>query len=516
MAGTVFDLAIIGGGINGCGIARDAAGQGRSVFLCEQDDLASATSSASTKLIHGGLRYLEHYEFRLVREALQEREVLWRMAPHIIRPLRFVLPHHEGLRPAWLLRLGLFLYDHLGGRSLLPGTRSVWLRQDPAGVPLKASYRLGFEYSDCWVEDARLVVLNAMDAAARGAVIRTRTRCLSAVRENGLWSVTLEDRWTGQRSHIRARTLVNAAGPWVARFISEAVQAPTPARVRLVQGSHIVVRKLFDHERCYIFQNADGRIVFAIPFERDFTLVGTTDRDYAGDPAAPAVSSEEVSYLCAAVSGYFNQRIMPADIVWSYSGVRPLYDDGASDAQAVTRDYVLNLDAPEGQPVLLNVFGGKITTYRRLAEAAMARLAPHLPGNAANDRWTEDAALPGGDFPVTGFDTLAAALGAEHPYLTPEHVRRLARAYGTRAGQLLEGSRKATDLGKRFGADLTEREVVYLMDREWAVTAADVVWRRSKLGLRLTREEAASLDTWMAARRAAASLSPALAVRGSR
>jgi glycerol-3-phosphate dehydrogenase len=508
VAGSVFDLAIIGGGINGCGIARDAAGQGRSVFLCEQDDLASATSSASTKLIHGGLRYLEHYEFRLVREALQEREVLWRLAPHIIRPLRFVLPHHDGLRPAWLLRLGLFLYDHLGGRSLLPGTRTVRLRSDPAGVPLKPSYRFGFEYSDCWVEDARLVVLNAMDAGARGAVIRTRTRCRSASREDGLWSVSLEDRWSGQRSHIRARTLVNAAGPWVASFLNEAVQAPAPARIRLVQGSHIVVRRLFDHERCYIFQNADGRIVFAIPFERDFTLVGTTDRDYAGDPGAPAASGEEISYLCAAVSSYFNRRILPADIVWNYSGVRPLYDDGSSAAQTVTRDYVLALDAPEGQPALLSVFGGKITTYRRLAEAAMARLAPHLPGRAANASWTGGEALPGGDFPVNGFDTLAAALGAEHPYLPPEHVRRLARAYGTRAGRLLEGCRKAADLGRRFGADLSEREVAYLMDHEWAAAAADVVWRRSKLGLRLTRDEIASLDSWMGARRQAAAEPP--------
>ena len=302
MAGTVFDLAIIGGGINGCGIARDAAGRGRSVFLCEQDDLASATSSASTKLIHGGLRYLEHYEFRLVREALQEREVLWRMAPHIIRPLRFVLPHHEGLRPAWLLRLGLFLYDHLGGRSLLPGTRTVRLRQDSAGVPLKAAYRFGFEYSDCWVDDARLVVLNAMDAVARGAVIRTRTRCIGATRDSGVWLVTLENRDSGKCSQIRARSLVNAAGPWVARVIADQVQARPPAQIRLVQGSHIVVRKLFDHDRCYIFQNADGRIVFAIPYERDFTLIGTTDRDYKGDPASPAASTTKALGLTSRLS----------------------------------------------------------------------------------------------------------------------------------------------------------------------------------------------------------------------
>lgn len=500
-SGKIYDVAIIGGGINGCGIARDAAGQGRTVFLCEQDDLASATSSSSTKLIHGGLRYLEHHEFRLVREALQEREVLWRMAPHIIRPLRFVLPHHEGLRPAWLLRLGLFIYDHLGGRSLLPGTRTLRLRRDEVGQPLKSTYRYGFEYSDCWVEDARLVVLNAMDAAARGAVIRTRTRCVAASRDNGLWTVTVEDRWTGQRERIRARSLVNAAGPWVARFIAEAVHAQPPAKVRLVQGSHIVVRKLFDHERCYIFQNADGRIVFAIPFERDFTLIGTTDRDYTGDPGAPTATAEEIAYLCSAVSGYFNQRIEPAEVVWSYSGVRPLYDDGASDAQAVTRDYVLALDAPDGLAPLLNVFGGKITTYRRLAEAALAKLMPLLPGNATAESWTAGTALPGGDFPVTGFDAAVAALIAAHTYLAPEHAKRLVRAYGTRAGVVLHGCRSAADLGQRFGADLTEREVGYLIDHEWAATAHDIVWRRSKLGLRLTRDEIASLDAWMAARR---------------
>jgi len=499
--GKVFDVAIIGGGINGCGIARDAAGRGRTVYLCEQDDLASATSSSSTKLIHGGLRYLEHHEFRLVREALQEREVLWRLAPHIIWPLRFVLPHHEGLRPAWLLRLGLFIYDHLGGRSLLPGTRTLRLRRDPVGVPLKAPYRYGFEYSDCWVEDARLVVLNAMDAAARGAVIRTRARCVSASRDHGVWTVMVEDRWTGQRERIRARTLVNAAGPWVARFIAEAVHSQPPAKVRLVQGSHIVVRKLFDHDRCYIFQNADGRIVFAIPFERDFTLIGTTDRDYHGDPAAPAASAEEVSYLCTAVSGYFNQRVVPADIVWSYSGVRPLYDDGATDAQAVTRDYVLALDAPDGLAPLLNVFGGKITTYRRLAEAAMAKLAPHLPGNAGAESWTGGAALPGGDFPPTGFAAQVGSLLAAHPYLSSEHARRLVRAYGTRAGVVLHGCGSAADLGRRFGADLSEREIAYLMDHEWAATASDVIWRRSKLGLRLTRDEVAALDAFMASRR---------------
>ncbi|PWC31547.1 glycerol-3-phosphate dehydrogenase, partial [Azospirillum sp. TSO22-1] len=361
---------MIGGGINGCGIARDAAGRGASVFLCEQGDLASATSSASTKLIHGGLRYLEYYEFRLVREALKEREVLWRMAPHIIRPLRFVLPHLAGLRPAWFLRLGLFLYDHLGGRERLPGTRTLDLRTDEAGQPLKPGLKRAFEYSDCWVEDARLVVLNAQDAARLGATIRTRTRCVEAARRDGLWQVTVEDVRTGVRSTIRAKVLVNAAGPWVAEVLEQCLRTEVGHRIRLVQGSHIVVPRLFAHERCYIFQNADGRIVFAIPYERDFTLIGTTDQDYQGDPAGVHATEAEITYLCAAAGEYFATPIRPEDVVWSYSGVRPLFDDGASAAQAATRDYVLALDAPEGGAPLLSVFGGKITTYRKLAEAA--------------------------------------------------------------------------------------------------------------------------------------------------
>ncbi len=502
MVEPVFDIAIIGGGINGCGIAREAAGRGRSVFLCEQDDLASATSSASTKLIHGGLRYLEHYEFRLVREALQERETLWAMAPHIIWPLRFVLPHHSGLRPAWLLRLGLFLYDHIGGRQRLPGTRTLDLSRDAAGEPLKGLYSRAFEYSDCWVEDARLVVLNAMDAAARGAVIRTRTRCTGAVREGDGWTVNLEDTLSGRRERIKARTLINAAGPWVAQMAGTLLGGKTLAAVRLVQGSHIVVRKLFDHDRCYIFQNEDGRIVFAIPYERDFTLIGTTDRDYHGDPGGPKASEEEIAYLCNAATHYFSRRVTSADIVWTYSGVRPLYDDGTEEAQAVTRDYVLALDAAEGEPALLNVYGGKITTFRRLAEAAVEKIAPYLPGATPKAGWTRGATLPGGDFPVDGFARLAKAIATEHPYLSPEHARRLARAYGTRASLVLNGGRTIADLGRRFGADLTEREVVYLMDSEWAVTAADIVWRRSKLGLRMTRDEIAGLEDWMAARRA--------------
>jgi len=497
-----FDVAIVGGGINGCGIAREAAGRGFSVFLCEQDDLASGTSSASTKLIHGGLRYLEHYEFRLVRESLREREILWGMAPHIIRPLRFVLPHHAGLRPTWLLRLGLFLYDHLGGRTRLPGTRALDLRTDPAGAPLKAGYRLGLEYSDCWVEDARLVVLTAMDAAARGAVVQSRTRCVSAVRENGEWTLTVADRHTGTKATVRAAALVNAAGPWVDRVLASVQGVRSSARIRLVQGSHIVVPRRYEHDRCYIFQNADGRVIFAIPFDGDFTLIGTTERDYEGDPAAAAAGKEEIAYLCDAANEYFRAEISPADVVWTYSGVRPLYDDGTPEAGAVTRDYVLELDAPATGSALLSIFGGKITTFRGLAKAAVDRISPHLPAAPTPD-WPRDAPLPGGDFPVDGFEALVATVEASHPRLAPRQLRRLVRAYGTRTARVLDGARTPEDLGRCFGAGLTEREVRYLMEHEWAQTADDVVWRRSKLGLRMTPPEIDDLGAWMEASRVA-------------
>jgi glycerol-3-phosphate dehydrogenase len=366
-----YDLAIIGGGINGCGIARDAAGRGLDVFLCEQGDLAGATSSASTKLIHGGLRYLEYRAFRLVREALEERELLWRMAPHLITPARFVLPHHRGLRPAWLLRLGLMIYDRLGGRRLLPPTRVLDLRNDAAGEALKPGYRKAFEYSDCRVDDARLVIANAIDARDRGATIRTRTRCIRATRQGGLWHLVTEDLASGTETEIVARILINAAGPWVNAVLEQVIGLNTPAHVRMVQGSHIVVPRLFSHERCYMFQGGDGRIVFALPYEGAFTLIGTTDRDYHGDPAMVAASEDEIAYLARAASEYFKTPVHPDDVVWHYSGVRPLYDDGASKAAAATRDYLLELDAPKGQPALISVFGGKITTYRRLAEAAL-------------------------------------------------------------------------------------------------------------------------------------------------
>ena len=498
-----FDVAIIGGGINGCGIARDAAGRGLSVYLCEQSDLASGTSSASTKLIHGGLRYLEYYEFRLVREALQEREVLWCAAPHIVSPLRFVLPHHKGLRPAWLLRLGLFLYDHLGGRKLLPATSTLNLRSDAAGVPLKpGEFSKAFEYSDCWVDDARLVVLNAIDAARRGAEIRTRTRAVSATRQGDLWSLTTEHAENGERTVIQARTLVNAAGPWVARTLSDVAKVEAKAGIRLVQGSHIVVPKLFDHGRCYIFQNTDGRIVFAIPYEQDFTLIGTTDQDYQGELGNIRASADEIAYLCSVANGYFAKQITPKDVVWTYSGVRPLYDDGASAAQAATRDYVLAVDAEDKQPALLSVFGGKITTYRRLSEHALEKLSPFLGAAAARNKgWTGREPLPGGEFPVNGVASQVDHLLGRYNFLSRSHAARLVRMYGTRAKDLLGPAQSAADLGRDFGATLTEAEIDYLMREEWARTAADVLWRRSKLGLRLSAEQAAAVEAAMAARR---------------
>jgi len=492
--GPTYDIAIIGGGINGAAIARDAAGRGLSVFLCEQDDLASATSSASTKLIHGGLRYLERYAFRLVHEGLAEREVLLAAAPHIIRPIRFVLPHHRGLRPRWLLRLGLFIYDHLGGRKALPPTKSLDLTSDPAGAPLRPEYRRGFEYSDCTVDDSRFVLLNAMDARTHGAAILPRTRCVIAEREGDLWRLSLESAETGEPSVVQARTLVNAAGPWVADVLDHVVHGHAKAHVRLVKGSHVVVRKLFDHDRAYIFQNADKRIVFAIPYRQDFTLIGTTDDDYHGDPAEVAADDAEVAYLLASASEYFRQPVTEDGVVWTYSGVRPLYDDGASKAQEATRDYVLDVDAAEGQAPVLSVFGGKITTSRKLAEHALEKLAPFLKMGAP---WTKGASLPGGNFPIDGGADVVRALRAAYPFVTEAHAWRLVSAYGTRAPLFLSGARSLADLGHVFGADLTEAEVAWLVQEEWARTAEDVLWRRTKLGLRFSAEQVSVLEAWM-------------------
>ncbi len=489
-----YDLFIIGGGVNGCGIARDAAGRGLKVFLAEQGDLASGTSSASTKLIHGGLRYLEHYEFRLVREALIEREVLLNAAPHIIWPLRFVLPHHKGLRPWPILRLGLFLYDHLGGRKILPGTRSVNLRSDVTGKPLKDEYTRGYEYSDCWVEDARLVVLNARDAEAKGAVIRTRTKCTSARRVDGAWELTVAGP-DGAEEKVRARALINSAGPWVSQVLGAVVGRNDPDKIRMVKGSHLVVDKLYDHDRCYIFQNADGRICFAIPYEKDFTLIGTTDEDHKGDPGKPEISQAETDYMLRAVSEYFRKPVTRDNVRWAYSGIRPLYDDGASKAQEATRDYVLKLDHPEGGAPLLSVFGGKITTFRKLAESAMEKIEPFFP--QMGKPWTESATLPGGDFPFAEAGQRIAALSREYPFLAPSNAQRLFRAYGTEAGKILEGARSQADLGQSFGP-LSEREIDWLRRKEWAVSADDILWRRSKLGLHMSRQEQDALQHYMA------------------
>ncbi|MHA1522938.1 MAG: glycerol-3-phosphate dehydrogenase [Alphaproteobacteria bacterium] len=505
-----FDLAIIGGGINGCGIARDAAGRGLSVYLCEQNDLASATSSASTKLIHGGLRYLEYYEFLLVRKALIEREILLRNAPHIIWPMRFILPHHRGLRPAWLIRLGLFLYDHLGGRKILPGTKTLYLRTDAVGEPLRDEFVRGFEYSDCCVADSRLVVLNARDASDRGATIDVRTKCVGAERGEKLWQLTMEDADTGAKKEIAAKALVNASGPWVSEFLGQTIGANSPAKIRLVKGSHIVVPRHFAHDRAYIFQNSDNRIIFAIPYEENFTLIGTTEFDYDGDLGAVEINDEEIAYLCAAASEYFKKPVTVASVVHCFSGVRPLYDDGADDAKSTTRDYILELTGGPGSggsgsggsgsggsgneiAPLLNIFGGKITTYRRLAQAALRALYPD-----AGAPWTQNASLPGGDFPVDGFDMLVEKLIEEFDFLTPAHATRLARAYGTLVRHILKGATSIADLGENFGADLYAKEVAYLIEEEWARTADDVLWRRSKLGQRFSAAQSTRLADWMA------------------
>ena len=490
-----YDLAIIGGGINGCGIARDAAGRGLSVFLCERDDLACGASSASTKLIHGGLRYLEYYEFRLVREALQEREVLLRAAPHIIWPLQFILPHHNGLRPAWLIRTGLFLYDHIGGRKMLPGTRSLDLRTEPTGKMLKSKFTKGFEYSDCWVIDSRLVVLNAMDAARLGAHINTRTPFLNAKRENGLWLITVVDPVTETERRIQARALVNASGPWMGRTLSTIGHNFSGKNVRMVKGSHIIVKRLFSHNHAYIFQNSDGRIIFAIPFAEYFTLIGTTDVDYCGNPDEVAITTSEVEYLCAAASEYISKKICPSSIVSSYSGIRPLFDDGKRDAKAVTRDYAITLDSENDDAPLISIYGGKITTYRKLAETVMNRLRPFLP--EMGEEWTKNKYLPGGNFSADRFEEEVERLRTCRDYLSAEHARRLFRYYGTIAFEMIHNLHTQDDLGEYFGADLYQFEVEYLMRNEWAKTAEDIIRRRTMTGLLLSQKEIDRLQNWM-------------------
>lgn len=517
----VIDLFVIGGGINGCGIARDAVGRGLSVELAEMNDLASATSSASTKLFHGGLRYLEYWEVRLVREALIERETLLKAMPHISWPMRFVLPYHKdmrfegdtptskllnifmpwmkGRRPAWLVRLGLFLYDNLGGREILGKTTSVDLANTPEGTPLNDRFKKAYEYSDCWIEDSRLVVLNARDAQARGAKINVRTKVVSAEQIDGHWQIVLEDKDSGTQRRVYARMLVNAGGPWVEDVIRNTVRINSTEGVRLVRGSHIVTRKLYDHDKCYFFQGEDGRIIFTIPYESDFTLIGTTDADHSDVTQKPECTPQERDYLLKFASNYLKRLVTKDDIVWTYSGVRPLYNDGASSATAATRDYVLKVDTSAGAPIL-NVFGGKITTYRRLAESALEKIAPYFDDLPA--KWTAGVPMPGGDFPVDGVGDLTAKLAAAYPFLTQSWATRLVKAYGTESFDVLGDAPAESDLGQAFGATLTEREVTWLMQKEFARTAQDVVWRRSKLGLRLSADEIEVLDGWMAAQSA--------------
>ncbi|KVD21617.1 glycerol-3-phosphate dehydrogenase [Burkholderia ubonensis] len=495
-----YDLLVVGGGINGAGIARDAAGRGLSVMLCEQDDLASHTSSASTKLIHGGLRYLEYKEFGLVRKALQERETLLRAAPHIMWPLRFVMPHMPNLRPAWLIRIGLFLYDHLAKRELLPGSRGIDMRRHAAGAPLIDSIKRGFVYSDGWVDDARLVVLNALDAKERSAEILTRTKLVSAERVGDEWEARLQLA-DGSISVVRARAIANAAGPWVGDVLHGALGRGAQHSVRLVKGSHIITRRLFDHDHAYIFQNPDKRIIFAIPYERDFTLIGTTDVEYTNDPAKVAIDGNETQYLCESINRYFKRKISPADVHWTYSGVRPLLEDeNAANASAVTRDYRLEMDDGAGAP-LLSVFGGKITTFRKLAEEAGDLLCRALGRDAAP--WTACAPLPGGDIANAKFDAFAAQFAARHPWLPAELARRYARAYGTRAERVVGNAKSLADLGAAIAPGIHEAELRYLRDVEWATRAQDVLWRRSKLGLHVAPGTldavTAALDAWFAA-----------------
>jgi glycerol-3-phosphate dehydrogenase len=490
-----FDLLVVGGGINGVGIARDAAGRGLSVVLCEQGDLANYTSAASSKLIHGGLRYLEQYEFRLVREALIEREVLLRAAPHLVWPLRFILPHSPEQRPAWLIRLGLYLYDHLGGRRQLPRATRINLRRDPVGRPLKAKFHTAFAYPDCWVEDARLVVLTALDAHERGAVILTRTRCTAARRANGLWYADLTPSLGGPVQLVRARALVNATGPWVARFLAEHTDRARPARVRLVKGSHIIVPRLYDHDDPYVLQHRDGRVVFVLPYEGRYALIGTTEVDYHGDPGEAQITQSEIVYLCDAVSRYFRDTLTPDRVLWTFAGVRPLYDDARPELSAVTRDYAFDLDHVAGEAPLLSIFGGKITTYRKLAEHALARLQPLL--GFRGRPWTATAPLPGGDLPGGDFEAFVLHLAGAVPWLPADLARRYARAYGSRVEGILEGARALDDLGAHLGAGLYEVEVEYLRSREWAMTAADILWRRSRLGLHIGADTVARLEAWL-------------------
>lgn len=490
MANQTYDIAVVGGGINGAGVAADAAGRKLSVFLCERDDLASHTSSASSKLIHGGLRYLEHYEFRLVREALAEREVLLKKAPHIIKPMRFVLPHRPHLRPTWMIRAGLFLYDHLGKRKTLEGSRGIRFGADS---PLKSEITRGFEYSDCWVDDARLVVLNAMQAREHGADVHTRTECQSAKRDGAVWRLQLKRR-DGSEFSIQARALVNAAGPWVAKFIDDGIHERSPYKIRLVQGSHIVVPKMYEGEHAFIMQNKDRRIVFAIPYLGRFTMIGTTDREFHGDPSWVSISEEEIAYLIDVANAHFKAPLTRESVVHSFSGVRPLCDDESSNPSAITRDYTLALSDEKGGAPLLSVFGGKLTTYRKLAEAALAKLKPYFPNMGAP--WTANVPLPGGET-LADPRALAQELQSKIAGLSPMVARRWATTYGARVWKFLNGVANANQLGEHFGAELFSREIAYLREQEWAISAEDILWRRTKLGYDFSKNQAEALASYL-------------------
>jgi glycerol-3-phosphate dehydrogenase len=492
-----YDLFVIGGGINGSGVARDAAGRGYRVALAEKGDLAGGTSSKSTKLVHGGLRYLETLDFRMVRESLTERETLWKIAPHLVQPLRFVLPVLPGARPAWLLRLGLILYDCLGARQKLPGAASLDLRRAPEGAPLQAHYRKAFAYSDCRVDDSRLVTLNARDAADRGADIFVGAEVLRAKAEQGLWRLTLCDRRAGLECEVIARVIVNAAGPWADRVLGAAFGMKNPPRLRLVRGSHIVTRKLFAHDGAYLLQTADGRVVFAIAYHDDFTLIGTTDEDYRGAPEEVAITEAEIAYLCQAANSFFARALRPSDVVSSFSGVRPLFDAGDRAPAKASRDYALDERSQDGAP-LISIFGGKLTAYRRVAEKVVDRAAVLL--GARGGPWTGSAPLPGGDLSQGDLEAFTADLSARYPFLGPAGARRLARAYGTLCEKILGAARRRGDLGRDFGLGLSEAEVDHLVTREWARTADDILWRRSKLGLWASDDLAAALDDYLAAR----------------
>ncbi|PRD44791.1 glycerol-3-phosphate dehydrogenase [Phyllobacterium phragmitis] len=488
-----YDLFVIGGGINGAGIARDAAGRGLSVLMCEKDDLAEGTSSRSGKLVHGGLRYLEYYEFRLVREALIEREVLLNSASHIIWPMRFVLPHSPDDRPAWLVRLGLFLYDHLGGRNKLPGTRTIDLRRDPEGAVIQDQYTKAFEYSDCWVDDARLVVLNAVDAAEKGARILTRTACVSTRRENGMWTVQLRDSRTGAVTSIRARAVVNAAGPWVNDVIGRVAGANSRRSVRLVKGSHIIVPKFWSGQNAYLVQNNDKRVIFINPYEGDKALIGTTDIPYEGAPEAVAADEPEIDYLITVVNRYFKEKLRRSDVIESFSGVRPLFDDGQGNPSAVTRDYVFDLDEQDGAP-LLNVFGGKITTFRKLSEHALQRLQKYFPKMGGD--WTANAILPGGEIPNADYVAFFETLRMDYPWMPRDLINHYGRLYGARLHEVVGNATSLDGLGRHFGGNLYEAEVRYLVRKEWAQTVEDVVWRRTKESLRMTPRQKADFAEW--------------------